>query len=98
LEGKPTKPLNASSVIWLTGTPAEVNCFIEEAQAKHRAILIGHSENVRSQLVRITKWENLEGLQQFIVKNGKAPTEAAFMLLQGQIIGLLVDPNTNTTH
>ena len=87
------KPLNLSSILWLTGSTIEVNTFISDAQAKHRAILIGHSANIRSQLIRITNWENLEGLRGFIVKNGKeGNAEAAFLLVQGQIVGLLVEP------
>ena len=87
------KPLNLSSVIWLSGTAPEIDQFISDAQQKHRAVLIGHTANIRSQLIRITKWDNLEGLQGFIVKNGReAEVEAAFLLIQGNVIGLLVEP------
>jgi len=87
------KPLNLSSIIWLSGTRTELDKFISESQQKHRAVLLGHSPNIRSQLIRIAKWDNLEGLQGYIVKNSKeANVEAAFLLVQGQVIGLLVEP------
>ena len=86
-------PLNLSSVIWLSGSKPEIENFIQNATSQHKAILIGHSANVRSQLIRITNGQNLEGLQGFIVKHGKeGAAEAAFLLLQGQVIGLLVEP------
>ena len=87
------KPLNLSGVLWLSGTAQEIEQFIRDAEGKHRAILVGHKENIRSQLVRIARWDNLEGLQGFIVRTGKEDSvEAAFLLVQGQVIGLLVDP------
>lgn len=83
-------PLNLASVLWVAGTPQEIDNFISNAEMKHGAVKIGHQENVRDKLVKITTWSNLEYLQPYIRNE---PMEAAFLLMQGQIIGCLVQPN-----
>ncbi len=82
-------PLNLSGVLWLSGSTDEINSFISNAEMKHGAVKLGHSDNIRGMLVKITSWQNMEYLQPHIGTRDKK-VEAAFLLLQGSIIGLLV--------
>ncbi len=77
-------------MLWLSGTSGEIKSFISDAVMKHGAVKLGHLENVRPMLVsKISSMQNMEYLQPHIGGRDKK-VEAAFLLLQGSIIGLLV--------
>lgn len=77
------KPLNLKSVIWLSGTGDEINQFITDAQQKHRAVLIGHSSNIRPMLIRIKLGQPRSPTTTHREQSERRGTESRFSVVAG---------------
>ena len=86
------KPLNPSNVIWLTGSTAEIDLFLKSQEVRDHAIILGHPDDAKRTLLSAVQPGIAFELNFKPLLNGQE-LEIVFLLLQGQVIGLVKQGN-----
>jgi hypothetical protein len=86
------KPLNPSNVIWLSGSAGEIDQFLKSEEVRDHAIILGHPDDAKRALIAAAQpgpaWEvNFKPLL------GQDELEIVFLLMQGQVLGVIKQPN-----
>jgi hypothetical protein len=84
------RPLNPTQVLWLEGNSDDINRLLSDSD---RVMKLGQSENVRHLLAAIATPQNINIISPYLQK-GLEPT-AAFVMVQGTIIGLILRKTPN---
>lgn len=79
------RPLNVRDVIWIEGTADEVDKFLHNPDIEN----LGHADNVRILLGMHPEPHTMPSVTKYLAQK---TVPAAFVLLQGKIIGLLCEP------
>jgi len=80
-------PLNASDVIWLSGTGDEISVFLKSSEVRDKAVVLGHPKDAK----RMLELHIAPGPIGMALSNlyRQESVEICFLLMQGKIIGLI---------
>ncbi len=79
------RPMNVRDVLWIEGTSDEIDKFLHNPDIEK----LGHADNVRNLLGMHPEPHSMPSVAKYLAEK---TVPAAFVLLQGKIIGLLCEP------